>query len=356
MPFKIPTLETLRTRLRGDLETAIPGVRAGGGTVAQTLADAAAGMGRGLFLQQQTAAQDLFPDTAKGEILERWAGIWGIRRTAATKALGGAVFKGTAGLSIPKNLELQSTSGQRYRTSQSGVLSAQGTATITAQAVQGGVKGNASAGALLTLASTVIGVSPTAKVVQGGLVGGAAQELDDALRTRVLGRIRAQERIGTKGDYHAWTLAVGGVDRAWVFPLYGGEAGVVAVFITVPAVAGNPQASAAKITQVKAALAALHPASTVLRVFTPTLLPVAVRATITPFTQATQNAVRTELTTAFHSAPSPGKALPLSTISTAFSRVGGLVSWTLTQPRAATQPAAGVLPVLGELTLGAANG
>ena len=37
--------------------------------MAQTLADAAAGMGRGLFLQQQTAAQDLFPDTAQGEIL-----------------------------------------------------------------------------------------------------------------------------------------------------------------------------------------------------------------------------------------------------------------------------------------------
>ena len=77
----------------------------------------------------------------------------------------------------------------------------------------------------------------------------------------------------------------------------------MAVFITVPAVAGNPQASAAKITQVKAALAALHPASAVLRVFTPTLLPVAVRATITPFTQALQDAVRTELTKAFRTHP-----------------------------------------------------
>ena len=74
------------------------------------------------------------------------------RRTPATKAP--AVFKGTAGVSIPQNLELQSASGQRYRTSQSGILSAQGTATITLKAVQGGVKGNASAGALFTLAST----------------------------------------------------------------------------------------------------------------------------------------------------------------------------------------------------------
>ena len=57
----------------------------------------------------------------------------------------------------------QSTSGQRYRTSQSGVLSAQGTATITLKAVQGGAKGNASAGALLTLAGTVVGVSPRQK-------------------------------------------------------------------------------------------------------------------------------------------------------------------------------------------------
>ena len=150
-------------------------------------------------------------------------------------------------MSIPQNLELQSASGQRYSTSQSGILSAQGTATITLKAVQGGTKGNASTDALLTLASTVAGANPTAKVATGGLVGGASQELDDALRTRVLGRIRAQERIGTKGDYHAWTRAVGGVDRAWVFPLYGGEAGVVAVFITVAAVVGNPQASAAKI-------------------------------------------------------------------------------------------------------------
>ena len=39
------------------------------------------------------------------------------------------------------------------------MLSAQGTATITAQAVQGGVKGNAAEDALLTLASTVVGVS-----------------------------------------------------------------------------------------------------------------------------------------------------------------------------------------------------
>ena len=131
----------------------------------------------------------------------------------------------------------------------------------------------------------------------------------------------------------------------------------MAVFITVPAVAGNPQASAAKtVTQVKAALAALHPASAVLRVFTPTLLPVAVRATITPFTQATQNAVRTELTTAFHSAPSPGKALPLSVISTAFARVEGLASWNLTPAPRSHATRAGTLPVLGTLTLGAANG
>ena len=111
-----------------------------------------------------------------------------------------------------------------------------------------------------------------------------------------------------------------------------------------------------KQCQVKAALAALHPASAVLRVFTPTLLPVAMRATITPFTQALQNAVRAELTKAFYATPTPGKALPLSVISSAFARVEGLASWNLTQPRESTQPAAGTLPVLGELTLGAANG
>ena len=109
-----------------------------------------------------------------------------------------------------------------------------------------------------------------------------------------------------------------------------------------------------KIPRAKAALAALHPASTVLRVFTPTLLPVAVRATITPFTQATQNAVRTELTTAFHSAPSPGKALPLSVISTAFARVEGLGPLLSTaQPR---NPPQGCCPCWANSPWGAANG
>ena len=145
--------------------------------MAQTIADATAGAGEGVVFTAANRSPRFIPRHRPRRDTDGQASgpsaIKAPRRTPATKALGEAVFKGTAGLSIPQNLELQSASGQRYRTSQSGVLSAQGTATITLKSVQGGVKGNASAGAPLTLASTVVGVSPTAKVAPGGLVGGA---------------------------------------------------------------------------------------------------------------------------------------------------------------------------------------
>ena len=54
--------------------------------------------------------------------------------------------------------------------------------------------------------------------------------------------------------------------------------------------------------------------------------------------------------------PHPPQALPRSVISTAFSRVEGLVSWKPYPAPRTTQPAVGMLPVLGELTLGAASG
>ena len=65
-----------------------------------------------------------------------------------------------------------------------------------------------------------------------------------------------------------------------------------------------------------------------------------------------QDAVRTELTKAFRTHPRQSP-VPQRNLSRFCPRGG---AWTLTQPRAAPQPTAGVLPVLGELTLGAANG
>ncbi len=349
MPFQTPTLPELKARAKADLALQI-GVLPSRG-VAHVLASIHAAAMRGLYLHQQTLAQDLFPDTAQADALERWAGIWGVTRTPAARAVGQVVFQGQAGAWVPLGLGLQSQRNQTYTTSQSGVLATNGQATLAVRADKGGAAGNLATGSTLTLSSTVLGVEPEARVATGGLVGGAPQETDDALRARLLARIRAQERLGSVADYKAWALAVPGVDRAWAFAHYGGEAGVVAVFITVPSTNDDPRANPAKLQEVQTALDALRPAGAVLRTLTPALLPVNVQASIAPLTPPLQTAVRAELANALHQAARPGASLARSVIEAAFARVEGLTSWNITRPREATQPAAGNLPVLGTVTL-----
>ena len=57
----------------------------------------------------------------------------------------------------------------------------------------------------------------TAEVVS--LSGGTDDETDEALRDRVLRRIRQPPMGGAAYDYEAWALAVPGVTRAWCYPL-----------------------------------------------------------------------------------------------------------------------------------------
>ncbi len=204
MPFQTPTLPELKARAKADLALQI-GVLPSRG-VAHVLASIHAAAMRGLYLHQQTLAQDLFPDTAQADALERWAGIWGVTRTPAARAVGQVVFQGQAGAWVPLGLGLQSQRNQTYTTSQSGVLATNGQATLAVRADKGGAAGNLATGSTLTLSSTVLGVEPEARVATGGLVGGAPQETDDALRARLLARIRAQERLGSVADYKAWAL------------------------------------------------------------------------------------------------------------------------------------------------------
>ena len=69
-----------------------------------------------------------------------------------------------------------------------------------------------------------------------------------------------------------------------------------------------------------------------LRVLSPTLLPVAVRATTTPFTQALQDAVRTELTKAFRTQPRQGPASQRN-LNRFFSRGGACFMEPYPAPR-----------------------
>jgi len=67
----------------------------------------------------------LFPQTATGSYLERWASFFGITRISAVKATGYAVFTGTATTSIPSGTLIQKADGTLYETVTTKIISSQ---------------------------------------------------------------------------------------------------------------------------------------------------------------------------------------------------------------------------------------
>lgn len=71
------------------------------------------------YLQLQQAIDESLPDTASNGYLERWAGIWGITRQAATVATGNTVATGTPGSNIVSGTTFVSSDGLTYQSTAS---------------------------------------------------------------------------------------------------------------------------------------------------------------------------------------------------------------------------------------------
>ncbi len=69
--------------------------------------------------------KQLFPQTATGIYLERWASFFGITRIAAQKATGNVVFSGTATTSIPSGTLIKKANNIQYETLVDGLISDQ---------------------------------------------------------------------------------------------------------------------------------------------------------------------------------------------------------------------------------------
>ena len=74
------------------------------------------------YLQLKQTINMTFPDTAKGEYLERWGSYVAITRRSATQSIGYCTVEGTIGDSIPVDTELQSSDGNTYKTTNDTVI------------------------------------------------------------------------------------------------------------------------------------------------------------------------------------------------------------------------------------------
>lgn len=351
MSFPRPSLTTLIERGRADIEARLPGADSGlKHSVLGVLATVHAGAMHGAYGYLDWQARQLLPDTAESEMLERHAAIWGVSRKPATLASGGALATGVNGTTIPAGTRLQRAGGQEYVV-QAPATIAGGTATLMlASAVAGGAAA-APAGTRLTFVSPIGGVAADATVTAPGMAGAADPESDEALRARLLARLRQAPEGGARHDYVAWTLAVPEVTRVWVFPGWAG-AGTVGVAFMMDG-REDPVPQPADVATVEAALAAVAPVTADLVVFGPEVEAIDFEITgLTPDDAGVRAAVEAELRDLLFRTSQPGGTVLISQIREAISLAAGESDHVLVAPIANVVTAPGALAVLGEIDWG----
>jgi uncharacterized phage protein gp47/JayE len=345
--FQRPTLPDLIARGLADIESRLPG--ADTKLLRRTLRVLGlvnAGAAHHLHGHLDYLSKQILPSTAESDYLARRAAEWGVARLAAGAAAGNAIFSGTNGNLIPAGTVLLRADGWRYTVDALATI-ASGTATAAVTAVDPGKDGNAGAGATLTLAAPIAGVQSTATVAAGGLSQGADVEADEALRARLLARIRQPPEGGSAHDYIHWAKSVPGVTRVWVTRELGpGTAAVRFVRDDDPVIFPD----AAAIAAVEAVILAKKPVPADVYVLAP--VPVALDFTLrlTPATAAVKFAVETELADLIDREAAPGQTLYRSHISEAISLAAGEVDHALLSPAADVELLPGQMLTLGTIT------
>jgi uncharacterized phage protein gp47/JayE len=347
MPFSRPSPFEIRDRLAAEIAVALPGADARlRRSVEEILVRMTAVASHELHGHLEWIARQILPDTADDEVLERHASIWGITRIAAAPATGLVTFTGAPATIVPAATELRRGDDARYRLVADATIGGGGSVSATVAAVTPAAAGNAPAGTALSLISPVVGVAPGAVVAAGGLAAGADAEADDALRARLLLRIQNPPAGGSARDYEAWALAVAGVEKVWVLPLYLGAGTVGVAFVTT----GGAVPGAPLVAAVQAAIDLLRPVTANVLVFAPATQAVNLTIDLSTDTAAIRAAVVAELTDFLRREAEPGGTVRVSRLSAAISAATGEVSHILSVPAADVVLPAGTIPVLGTVT------
>lgn len=314
--------------------------------VIRVLSRVMAGAAHMLHGHLEYLSQQIFPDTAVAQNLQRWGSLYGLERNAATYASGAITITGTDGTVVPAGSKLIRSDSAEYQTSADATI-ASGTATATVTALVAGVAGNCDANVALTFESPITGADSTATVASG-LSGGADEESDDDFRIRLLERLRSAPHGGNSADYVAWAKEVAGVTRAWVTP-NGNGAGTVALrFVRDNDTSLIPDST--EVAAVQTHIDGLRPVTANVTVLAPIADPLNYTLAITPDNADTRAAVQAQLEDLHARKAEPGVTLPISQIRTAIGDAAGVTDYALTSPPADVTPDPGHLPTMGTIT------
>lgn len=343
MPFDTPSLPVLIGRTQSDL--ASDSLRR---SDAQVLARTLGGTAYGLYGYLDWIAEQILPDRADEETLERVALLrLNQPRNPAQPAEGPVSFTAAAGAVLDVDVVLQASDGRTYKVT-TGVTTVAGLNTTTIEAVDAGVLGNADAGLTLTLVQPVAGVTNAFAVLAPGLAGGIAAESVESLRARVVRSYRVIPHGGSAADYETWALEVPGITRAWCRRSYMGP-GTVGLFVMRDGDV-EPVPNPAQLAEVKGYIEPLRPVTAEVFVLAPVELPVLYSIHAVPDTTAVRAAIQTQLIDLHQREAGLGETLLLTHIAEAISSSSGETDHDLIVPVADVVPATNQLLTFGGIT------
>lgn len=350
--FSRPTLLQLLERIRGDINTRIPGADARvRRSFLGVIARIQAGLVHGLYGYLDFIARQGIPDTAVEEYMERWASIWGLDRKAATKAEGLCDFTGNNGSFVNIGQRLQRGDSELFETAQAGVISG-GLVTLLVRALSAGSAGNTEAGTILTFVNPISGFN--AEVISGTLTGGTDTETDASLKERMLTRIQQPPHGGAMFDYINWAREFSGVTRAWATQEMGPGTVTVRFMMDDTYPDGIPQSE--DVDNLDEFIQSRRPVTAQVFVVSPTAKPIAFQIALLdedgepvndPLIQA---AVRAELEDLFKREGEPNGTIYLSRIREAISIAEGEYAHVLIAPDTNVVAGVGEISTVGAIT------
>lgn len=350
MPFARPSLTEIIDRIIADISNRVTGVDSAvmRRSLLGIIGRAEGGVAHLLYGYIDWVANQVMPDTAEREFLERWCAIWNIQRKPADFAAGSITFTVVPGSLIPVDTIIQRQDGIQYiAMAESTVVGT--VATVSVQALVAGDDANLAAGNRVTLLSPIAGVQSNGTVAAGGITGGVDVESDDRLRERLLERLRNPPQGGAYSDYVQWGLEVPGVTRVWPYPMQMGPGTVTVLFVTDDD-PGGIIPSPEKVDEVFAHIELKRPVTAELFVAAPIADPLNLSIALNPNTLAVQTAVTAELQDLIVRDAVPAGTTLIRRLREAVSIAAGESDNDILSPTANVTHATGHIATLGTIT------
>lgn len=286
MPFTVPTIDELHAFLLALTKALLPARDTSQPSRAWRETRTMAGAVTDLHAHLDAVKDDVLPDKAEGDALDRWGTILGVPRKAATGARKSAALRVTApagggGGAVAPGDVLTHVSGLRFQVTESEAIAAGNTADVDVAAIDTGADTRLNAGETLTFSSPPAGLEEEAILVLDLDEDGTDKELDGPYRLRILERLANPPLGGAQADYVQWATAVTGIAEAYCYPLRQGLGSVDLAALHE----GSGSARlllAGEITDLQATIDALRPVDVTFRVLTVEATDVDVEVTIVP--------------------------------------------------------------------------